>query len=66
MDAELCGERWLLVVIPDGGVIRFDVGWLVGNDSSAEVLEQVPRFSPVPARTQWESRIEESTLVNVG
>jgi hypothetical protein len=56
VDANLCGERWLLAALADG-VLRFDLDLLIGSPP-AESGEEERMTHPAPLRPTWQSHEE--------
>jgi hypothetical protein len=64
VDANLCGERWLLVVMPDGA-LRFDLSLLIGNHPAGGPVEEPRAAKPTPIDPRWEVREEATNLLAV-
>jgi hypothetical protein len=62
VDANLCGERWLLVVMPHG-VLRFDLDLLIGSPPASESVEEERPFNPRLIQPAWESHEEAAELM---
>ena len=64
VDANLCGERWLLVVMPDGA-LRFDLNLLISNLPARAALEEERPVNPTLIQPRWELREEAANLLAV-
>jgi hypothetical protein len=65
VDANLCGERWLLVVMPDCA-LRLDLNFLVGSVSEGEPLEESRPAKPTTIPREWTIRDMATELSAVG
>jgi hypothetical protein len=64
VDANLCAQRWLLVVMPDGA-LRFDLNLLMGNPPPREAVEEQSPVNPTLIQPTWEVREEAASLLAV-
>ena len=64
VDANLCGDRWLLVVMPDGA-LRFDLSLLIGNPPAGEPVEEQRSINPTLIHPTWEVHEEAANLLAV-
>jgi hypothetical protein len=65
VDANLAGDHWLLVVLPDR-VLRIDLEQLVSQSSNGQPVEDKGEIRPIPATPDWNSNQEEAMLTAVG
>ncbi|HQU41933.1 MAG TPA: hypothetical protein PK867_03940, partial [Pirellulales bacterium] len=66
VDANLCEDRWLLVVMPDS-VLRLDTDLLFAESSEAELagMEEQRPFVATPVSPDWECRLDATNLVAI-
>lgn len=65
VDANLCGERWLLVVMTDS-VLRFDIDRLIGEAAGVEQTDETPDLNPTSIKPDWRSSDTVRELLSVG
>jgi hypothetical protein len=64
VDANLCGERWLLLVMPEG-TWRIDLQLLIGTGPAGEPVEQERTIDPTIVPSKPEVREEPAELLAV-
>ncbi len=62
VDANLAGDHWLLIVMPDG-VVKADVDLLVGNVRATPPNGDEQEYNPTLIQPTWTAREMASTLI---